>query len=832
MNILVANKLAGKSVLPLRAFNNPAHPLSGLMLLPQWVVWKSEQFPDEPKPRKVPYSPVTGQRASSTDPGTWGTFTQAQAVMGQYTGIGVMFTPLDPYGFGDLDGCRNPETGEWSAEAIEIASRFSGAAMEVSQSRTGMHIVGRVAAKTAFADRRRKWAGWLEFYVEARFMALGSLDGWQGDAETDITAAALAWVPRVAGDGAAVTITGDRDARWCGPEDDAELIRRMLDYETVASQVSALDRALTTNPHDLNAVAAMARAEPRLDRKRRLQALWSGDAAILGQYFPSETGGEFDHSAADLALMNEIAFFSGNDAERMLRIFSKSALAKRDKWQNRKDYQQFTLKRALGTQRDVYRGNREEQREKVKRENEAIAAESEYKIHADILSLADMLERLFFIASGSGGGGVADLKSGTAMSVAIARNYFAASTEQIEVIDGRSGKPKMKQVSSFDLWMKEPGRHHANNLTWTAGGAPICDVPGHPYAVGFNTWRGIPGVRFLDHMRQDAALREGWLIAWHQHLAYLFPVESERRQFEQWCAHIIQHPEELPQTGWCLIATQTGIGRNWLGSVLHRVIRGHVLGNAVLDGVLTGNFNGLMSRKLLIVVDEAKAGMRGASAWQNAEKLKTLVNPEFRSIDEKHGLQTVESNHMRWLVFSQHFDALPVETNDRRWNFVENPTVRQSPEYYRWLYDTLRRPEFIASVRAHLEALDLSGFHYGDVSISNPTRDRVLRELATDLDLHIAEFRDTWPAPVARGMDLVNCIGRMMPGKNYPAKMLYKLAAKAGMTVTDRLGRAMTPFVITGGGLTEADIAANPAHWLTIATEAAGQFAFPNSHPG
>ena len=29
-----------------------------------WVNWKSEQYPDEKKPRKIPYNPKTGHQAN------------------------------------------------------------------------------------------------------------------------------------------------------------------------------------------------------------------------------------------------------------------------------------------------------------------------------------------------------------------------------------------------------------------------------------------------------------------------------------------------------------------------------------------------------------------------------------------------------------------------------------------------------------------------------------------------------------------------------------------------------------------------------------------------
>ena len=38
--------------------------------LRQWLCWRSEER-DGGKPTKIPYSPLTGQRASSTTPETW-----------------------------------------------------------------------------------------------------------------------------------------------------------------------------------------------------------------------------------------------------------------------------------------------------------------------------------------------------------------------------------------------------------------------------------------------------------------------------------------------------------------------------------------------------------------------------------------------------------------------------------------------------------------------------------------------------------------------------------------------------------------------------------------
>ena len=39
-----------------------------------WVFWKFKHFPDEKKPRKIPYNPKTGYEAKVNEPETWGSY--------------------------------------------------------------------------------------------------------------------------------------------------------------------------------------------------------------------------------------------------------------------------------------------------------------------------------------------------------------------------------------------------------------------------------------------------------------------------------------------------------------------------------------------------------------------------------------------------------------------------------------------------------------------------------------------------------------------------------------------------------------------------------------
>ena len=73
----------------------------------------------------------------------------------------------------------------------------------------------------------------------------------------------------------------------------------------------------------------------------------------FGPLFDGDTGGRNDLSA-DMALMNKLAFWFGNDPARMERVFSSSALAQRAKWTNRADYRKRTIDRATNDCEKVY----------------------------------------------------------------------------------------------------------------------------------------------------------------------------------------------------------------------------------------------------------------------------------------------------------------------------------------------------------------------------------------------------------------------------------------------------------------------------------------------
>ncbi len=136
---------------------------------PQWVCWRVVAR-DGKKPTKVPFTPGTERRASSTDLMTWRTFSEALAAYeaGEppYDGIGFVLCSADPYVFIDLDDCRNPETGERAAWAQKIIDGISEGYVEVSPSGKGVHIVACGVLKEGVKTKR------IEVYGQDRFTTI------------------------------------------------------------------------------------------------------------------------------------------------------------------------------------------------------------------------------------------------------------------------------------------------------------------------------------------------------------------------------------------------------------------------------------------------------------------------------------------------------------------------------------------------------------------------------------------------------------------------------------------------------------------------------------
>ncbi|MEM0961682.1 MAG: DUF5906 domain-containing protein [Bacteroidota bacterium] len=390
----------------------------------------------------------------------------------------------------------------------------------------------------------------------------------------------------------------------------------------------------------------------------------------------------------------------------------------------------------------------------ARRRAEGPASVRAMPLRTRVLTMRDAMEDLVYLSET---GGVFDRRAGRAFkSFELAAGHFAASRTEVE---GR-------EVPVIAAWRKADGRLARDRLTWAPDMPEFCPDPEHGLDA-VNTWRGLPPYEAPpDWLARSAPFVD--------HVAYLVPFEDERRRFLDWLAHVVQRPGELPHTAYLMVTPTRGVGRNWLASVLAQVLRGHVALGLKLHEVTGDGFNGRLSRKLLAVVDEVREGTEGKQRRRLANDMQNAITQEHRNINPKFGVQEVQYNCMRLLMFSNYFDAVPIERRDRRVNVIYNPTERRLDDDYRELYGLRDDPAFLSSVRRWLEERDLSGFNPGEHAMANEAKTRMLDQQQGDEESDLRDFIEAWPGPVCLRSDVEEAL------PNVSARHLKHLLDEAG----------------------------------------------------
>jgi putative DNA primase/helicase len=282
---------------------------SELQSLKQFVVWKLKERKGNLS--KVPYNARTKRGADSTNSSTWTTLDEALKTFskGYYDGIGFVFA--NGYCGIDLDHCRNAQTGEieaWAIDTVKLIDSYT----EISPSGTGLHII--IKAKLDGDGINRCVEGHkIEIYDCKRYFTL--------------TGNHLEGTP---------TIINNK-------QDEVSAL-----YDWVIEKTETKKSALLP-PKSSDAIPLTLDDKELLEKARnaangeKFQRLWSGDSS---QY-------EDDASDADQAFVNLLCFWSQHDAQ-VERLW-KSSERYRGKLE-REDYITRTIAKARGYQTASYTG--------------------------------------------------------------------------------------------------------------------------------------------------------------------------------------------------------------------------------------------------------------------------------------------------------------------------------------------------------------------------------------------------------------------------------------------------------------------------------------------
>lgn len=314
--------------------------LAPLAAYRQFVLCRFTPDPEKPgKTIKMPVHAVTLDEVNAHDPAVWldapTAMARAAELGGQPVpggagwGVGFVFTANDPFWTIDADACLQPD-GQWSPIVQELCAALPGAAVEISQSGRGLHMIGTGDAGPTELRRKKDYTNKLfDLYTEGRFVALTGTAA-QGSAATNCTPGLQMLVEkhlrrRGAVDDAPDGWTTAPDPTWNGPKDDDELLRRMLRSQS---------------------------AHAAFGGKATFADLWERNVEVLARTYPPDPnnpGDPYNGSVADRALAQMLSFWTGRDCERIKRLMLRSGLV-REKWKKRESYLDDTILSAVRVQ--------------------------------------------------------------------------------------------------------------------------------------------------------------------------------------------------------------------------------------------------------------------------------------------------------------------------------------------------------------------------------------------------------------------------------------------------------------------------------------------------
>lgn len=607
---------------------NLSPALAPLAALRQWVGWRLEAVPGREGPQKVPYSPVKpGYRASSVDPSDWGSHDEALAMPGM-SGVGFVFTHADPYAFVDIDHALQPD-GSWSPLALTVCALFQGAAVEVSQSGTGLHIFGRYAGPEPDHGKRNTALG-LELYTAERFAALTDTNT-VGSVEADISGALAAAIATyfpaaLGGNRAPLDWTDEPCEDWKGYENDEELI---------AAAIRSGQR---------NAAVVFGSG------KASFEDLWTANAdALASSWPPTNTSDAWNRSSADAALASHLAFWTGRDCARIERLMRQSELA-REKWDVRDDYLPTTILKACSVCREVHKRLATGKPEIVLPPMDpavAKAAGMSIKTGSPISLPNDQME-LFkgcvyirsrnevFMPSGV-------LLNKARFDVEFGGREFVYMVETQKTTDSAWDALLMSQLVSSP---------RADGL---------CFRPELP--AGAIVDEG--GLELLNsYVPVDPDEEDGPADKFIEFVRKLLPAQLDQDIMLHYMASMAQNVGKK-FFWWPVVQGVQGNGKSLLITVMRHIVsdRYSHLPNAakMVSGGM--NFNGWIDRKLFIGLEEVKAAERR----QFFEAFKTTVSNLSIPVEAKGVEEVTTDNRANGCICTNHQDGVVVDDNERRY---------------------------------------------------------------------------------------------------------------------------------------------------------------------
>lgn len=588
--------------------------------LNQWVLVRVTKEPSG-KFIKEPIN-AQGYISDAHNPINWHSYVDARAIAEKNNWhIGFTITDSDPYFCLDIDHCLLPDGETWSPLALELCQLFAGGFVEVSVSGASLHIWGKYSSIPPHKCKNIKLG--IELYHSKRFIVLGNngTGDWNLDFSSILPTAIAKYFPKAsAGASGEFDWTFSPSDTWCGYDDDDELIEKARGKLSHANIFGS---------------------------KISFGEIWDGDADALGKAYPSENNA-YDASSADAALAQRLAFWTGNNCERIYDLMYKSKLV-RDKWEMRADYLRRTIINACSRQEKVCN---------LKGSSPKLSAGNgnSRKFAGGFINTVDIPEVF------------KDCVYIIGEHKILIPGGQVLKPEQFKAVYGRYKFMLDDQKTTRDAWeafTKCPSWEPPMvNAACFRPELPPCEIVVKDGETLVNTYFPLPVERV-----------EGDVSKFLNYLFTLYPIKKDQDIILAYISAVVQYPGKKFQ--WApLLQGPEGSGKTFLTSVMFESI-GERYCHTVNPQDLSGNagkFTGWLNRKLFVSIEEIKVGNK----HEIMEILKPLLTNKKIEIQNKGADQYMGDNRANFLLTTNYTNAITLKKDSRR--YCPIMSIQQSAE--------------------------------------------------------------------------------------------------------------------------------------------------------
>jgi hypothetical protein len=402
--------------------------------------------------------------------------------------------------------------------------------------------------------------------------------------------------------------------------------------------------------------------------------LWLANESALGVAYPDANGRPYDASAADAALAQHLAFWTGCDSERIARLMAQSGLA-RDKYE-REDYLPRTIQGAVARQSDVL-----------------IDKPTVVGVGAPGVSLT--------VPSGAAD----ELTPQDFWAHLPSHKYINTVTRELIPVDALNGSLKrfgdslgMKPAQWLDMMRA------VQQMSWQ---------PEYPEIIeGMVSVDGVlkpdaKGKIYNLYRPSDAVATEGDATPWLEHVRSIYPDEADH--LLRWMAFRIQHPGRKINHAVVLGGNQ-GIGKDWM---LEPVRYGVGVGNFE-DIEYKGLFDNYSewAERTLLVVNEARdtGGVDRYAFYENSKRL-IAAPPDTLPCRKMYLGRYYVPNVMAVVITSNNkLNGLYIDPDDRRHFVAWSAAEKRGEAHWRPLWHWMHEGGGKQAALGYLKRLDISGF--------------------------------------------------------------------------------------------------------------------------